>query len=113
MLPDSNRITDNSNYYKFADTGIEKLVDEMVKKGAKKERMVAKIAGGAQMFNFVVESDAVKIGSKNIAAVISKLKELDIPILSSDCGGDFGRNILFYPETGELIVLAAGKSINI
>lgn len=50
MLPDSTVIANNSNKPKFADTGIAMLVDLVVKAGANRARLVAKIAGGAQMF---------------------------------------------------------------
>lgn len=52
MLPDSTAIRNNSNIPKFADTGIEELVRRVVAKGANRTRLVAKIAGGAQMFSF-------------------------------------------------------------
>lgn len=53
MLPDSNAIKSSQmNIAKFADTGIAELVKQMERLGAKRERMVAKIAGGANMFNF-------------------------------------------------------------
>ncbi len=50
MLPDSTKIRNNSNIAKFADTGIVELVNRMVRAGAGRTRMVAKIAGGAKMF---------------------------------------------------------------
>ena len=50
MLPDSTQIRNNSNIAKFADTGITELVHRMTRAGANKGRMVAKIAGGAKMF---------------------------------------------------------------
>ena len=59
MLPDSTQIRNNSNIPKFADTGIEELVRQMSAKGANKSRMVAKIAGGAQMFAFQNKSEMV------------------------------------------------------
>ena len=52
MLPDSTQIKDNSNIPKFADTGIEELVKRIVAAGGNRSRLVAKIAGGAQMFAF-------------------------------------------------------------
>ena len=52
MLPDSTEIKNNSNIPKFADTGIEELIKQIVAKGASRQRLVAKIAGGAQMFAF-------------------------------------------------------------
>ena len=52
MLPDSTIIRNNTNIPKFADTGIEELVKQVVARGANRSRLVAKIAGGAQMFAF-------------------------------------------------------------
>ena len=66
MLPDSKEIKNNSNIYKFADTGIEELVRLMVEKGACRTRLVAKIAGGAQMFAFQNKSDLVRVGERNV-----------------------------------------------
>ncbi len=50
MLPDSTQIRNNANIAKFADTGITELVSRMVRAGASRTRLVAKIAGGAKMF---------------------------------------------------------------
>ena len=50
MLPDSTQIRNNQNIAKFGDTGIAETVSRMEKMGASRSRMVAKIAGGAQMF---------------------------------------------------------------
>ena len=50
MLPDSTKIRNNSNIAKFADTGIVELVRQMEALGVPRRRMVAKIAGGAKMF---------------------------------------------------------------
>ena len=76
MLPDSTQIRNNSNIPKFADTGIEELVKQMVAKGAKQNRMVAKIAGGAQMFAFQNKSEMVRIGERNVEATKRKLSSL-------------------------------------
>lgn len=68
MLPDSTQIRNNSNIPKFADTGITELVKRMTAKGANPSRMVAKIAGGAQMFSFQNKSEMVRIGERNVEA---------------------------------------------
>ena len=49
MLPDSTQFRNNSNTAKYADSGIDELISQMVKLGANRARLVAKIAGGAQM----------------------------------------------------------------
>lgn len=109
MLPDSTAISNNSNIAKFADTGIAELVRLMEKAGAKRSNMVAKIAGGAQMFSFQNKSDLVRVGEKNVVASKAKLKELGIPILAEDTGNSYGRTVIFYPETGDFIIRAVGK----
>ena len=109
MLPDSTAIRNNTNVYKFADTGIEELVKQMEQAGAKRSRMVAKIAGGAQMFAFQNNSDLVRVGERNVEASKKKLKELGINILAEDTGESYGRTVIFYPENGDFIIRAVGK----
>ncbi|MBR6004512.1 MAG: chemotaxis protein CheD [Lachnospiraceae bacterium] len=109
MLPDSTAIRNNTNIYKFADTGITELVRLMEEKGAKRNRMVAKIAGGAQMFSFQNKSELVRVGDRNVEASKKKLKELGIPIIAEDTGDSYGRTVIFYPETGDFVIRAVGK----
>ena len=110
MLPDSTAIRDNSNIPKFADTGIEELVKQVVAQGASRSRLVAKIAGGAQMFAFKSSANnLVKVGERNVEATKKKLAELKIPILAEDTGESYGRTVIFYPETGDFVIRAIGK----
>lgn len=110
MLPDSTAIRENSNIAKFADTGIEELVRQMVAIGASKNRMVAKIAGGAQMFSFNNNADLLRVGERNAEASKKKLSEMGIPLLASDTGLNYGRTVELFCETGEFYIKAVGKS---
>ena len=65
MLPDSTKIRNNSNIAKFADTGIVELVRQMEALGVPRRRMVAKIAGGAKMFE-VAEQRPSEISEKKM-----------------------------------------------
>ena len=109
MLPDSTSIRINSNIPKVADTGIEELIKQVVAKGANRGRLVAKIAGGAQMFAFQSTNDMVRVGERNVAATKKKLAELKIPIIAQDTGKNYGRTVIFYPETGDFVIRAVGK----
>lgn len=109
MLPDSTKISNNENKAKFADTGIDELIIRMKEIGANSKGLIAKIAGGAQMFAFSKNNDMMRIGDRNIEATKAKLKELSIPILAEDTGLNYGRTIEFYPETGELHIKSVGK----
>ena len=110
MLPDSTTIRNNSNIPKFADTVIEELVKQIVRRGADRGRLVAKIAGGAQMFGFQSNSEMVRVGERNVEATKRKLGQLRIPILAEDTGKNFGRTVIFYPETGDFVIRAVGKA---
>ena len=114
MLPDSKSMRNApTNIAKFADTGIEELVRQMEALGAKRSRMVAKIAGGADMFNFQGNSTIGMVGERNAQASKAKLNELKIPILAEDIGANYGRTVIFYPETGEFHIRAVGKSVTV
>ncbi len=109
MLPDSTKILNNENKAKFADTGIDLLISRMIQAGADRRALIAKIAGGAQMFAFGNNSDMMRIGERNVEATKQKLKTLGIPIKAEDTGANYGRTIEFYPETGELLIKSVGK----
>ena len=109
MLPDSTQVRQNQNRAKFADTGIDYLIEMMIAKGAGRARLTAKIAGGAQMFAFNGNSDMLRVGERNVESVKKKLNQLKIPILAEDTGLNFGRTVEFYPETGDFLIKAVGK----
>ncbi len=111
MLPSSEQAKNNSNLAKFADTAIAKLVEDMIKLGARRDKIVAKLAGGAQMFVFNQSSDLMRIGYRNVVASKEKLKLLNIPIISEDTGGNYGRTIELYSEDGRLMIKTIGFGI--
>ncbi|CDQ40091.1 MULTISPECIES: chemotaxis protein CheD [Virgibacillus] len=103
LLPNSKLARQsNANPYKYADTAIESLIHQLVANGARKDYLKAKIAGGAQMFQFSKGSNLMSIGSRNTEAVQTQLSDLHIPIISSDVGGNTGRTIEFDPATSKL-----------
>lgn len=107
MLPSIDQARSKDNKAKFADTGIEYLVEEMVKQGAFKRRLEAKIAGGASMFSF--GNSQMKIGLRNAEMTRKVLKDLNIPIISEDTGDKYGRTIELDPCNGVLHVRSALK----
>jgi chemotaxis protein CheD len=109
MLPDSNLARANDNKAKFANTAVPILIEEMLKLGAIKSRIVAKIAGGAQMFSFPGATDIMKIGDRNAEAVKVALKQANIRILAEETGGNFGRTIEMELETGKLYIRTIDK----
>ncbi len=111
MLPNSNGFTNQSNPLKFADKAIPSLVDGMVKKGANKKFLKAKIAGGASMFSFGDKSPISDIGNRNGISVKEVLSKLGIPILSEDLGGSSGRTMIIEALDGKVFIRTVGKGM--
>lgn len=111
MLPDSTQFKNNTNPMKFADTAIPILIEKMEKEGCRKRNLIAKIAGGASMFNFSDKSMISDIGKRNSEAVKKALKCESVPIISEEIGGNKGRTMIFYSNDGKVILKVVGKGI--
>ena len=109
MLPDSTVIKNNTCVEKFVDSGLDELVKRMVRAGANKARLEAKLAGGAQMFAFQRNSDLVKVGERNAEAARKKLRAMHIRLLAEYTGLNYGLTVIYYPETGIYVIKAVGK----
>lgn len=111
MLPDSTQIKNNENKAKFADTALDVLLQEMQDVGARKNRLTAKIAGGAHMFEFKNMNDVMCIGARNVAAVLRVLEQRNIPVIAQDTGENYGRTIELNTQNGILRVKTIGHGI--
>lgn len=111
MLPDSTQFKNVTNPMKFADSAIPILVEKMQKQGCKKQNIIAKIAGGASMFNFSDKSIISDIGKRNSEAVKKALNDVGIPIVAEDTGGNKGRTMILEASTGKVTLKIVGKGI--
>ena len=93
MLPDSKQARASDNPAKFADTGLPLMLNDVIKAGASKSRLVAKIAGGAQMFAFANATDIMRVGARNAEAVKRILQGMGIKVVAEDTGGTYGRTV--------------------
>ncbi|MHC1610228.1 MAG: chemotaxis protein CheD [Candidatus Methanospirareceae archaeon] len=100
MLPDSKGVT-VEGCCKYADTAVPSLLKEMSQDNARKDRIVAKVAGGASIFSAM---DTMRIGEKNATAVKEALKREGIKLVAEDTGGNYARTVTLDTCTGELIV---------
>lgn len=113
MLPDSTKVRNNSNIAKFADTGIDELLRRVIAAGANKGRLIAKIAGGARMFEVSGLSDVGNIGARNAEAAKAKLKELGIRLVAEDTGLNYGRTVELHCDNGDYYIKSVGKPVKI
>lgn len=88
---------------KYAETAIDALLEDMIKHGARKSKIIAKFAGGANVFKHI-NLDILKVGSRNAISVEETLNQKKIPILAKDVGGEVGRSVMFNPLDGSMIV---------
>lgn len=108
MLPDSEQFSNITNPLKFADLAVPILVEKMLGQGAQKRNLIAKIAGGASMFNFSDKSMNMDIGARNGIAVINVLNKLQIPVIAKDIGGNKGRTMILDASNGEVQIRTVG-----
>lgn len=105
MLPTSKQA--GASLKKYADTAIPLLIKELRDNGAGK--LIAKLVGGAMMFNLSENSMMGEIGKNNVIRSREMLESLGIPIVAEDTGGNYGRTIDFYLETGDVKVKSIGR----
>lgn len=111
MLPNFPENNRNENKYRFADTCIPQMLDQMERMGVLRRRIVAKIAGGAKMFEVSGDSSFGNIGARNVVAVKNSLQEFRIPILAEDTGLNYGRTVYFYTEDGKMVVKSFSNGV--
>ena len=93
---------------KYADTGIRETLRLMESKGASRNRITAKIAGGAKMFE-TGNNSLGNIGQRNIESVRLNLKKEGIRLLKEDVGGTVARTLLFDVNSGLGCVRSYGR----
>ncbi|ADM69746.1 chemotaxis protein CheD [Paenibacillus sp. SEL3] len=112
MLPSSDIAREGQlNIAKYADTALPELFERMLKLGAERRRLIAKMAGGAQMFAFAGSGDTMRIGPRNVESCKEMLVDLGIPLIAEDTGGNYGRTIELDSETGVLNIRSVQKGV--
>jgi chemotaxis protein CheD len=96
LLPD-----DDTNSLKTPRGAITNAVSRMVRIGAQKEHITAKVIGGSKMFE---EFERHAIGYRNVMQARKVLAKLNIPIIAEDVFGNWGRSIFFDVQSGEVKV---------
>ncbi len=100
VLPRSNGTVRSA---KYADQAVGMMIEAMERLGAKKGNLIAKMAGGAQIFKHMTH-DNLRIGERNIEVIREQLSDFGIKLISEDTGGTTGRSLYFYVIDGRLLV---------
>ena len=107
MLPDSRFRSParEFNPYMFADTGFYALLRGVEQAGAKRQRLVAKLAGGANMLGGTAIFD---IGGRNAEALLGYCRLERIPVAATSLGGTVGRSMELMLSDGTVRVRLLG-----
>lgn len=93
LLPDN--VGHASNSASIGVNAMELLINAMIKIGANRSQLQAKVFGGSCMVKGLSS-----IGARNVEFVNEFLKAENIPMIGGDTGGDEGRRIQFWPHSG-------------
>lgn len=105
MLPMQTNYSDNwgsskvNNSARYGNWAMEHLINEIIKRGGKKEHFEIKIIGGGRVLDTLTD-----IGKNNIRFVLDYLKQEGLPITKQDVGDIFPRKVLYFPGTGRVLV---------
>lgn len=97
LLPRSNGNADAGAGERYGDTAMEVLINDLLKRGAKRNHFEAKVFGGARVLS---GATMLAIGDNNVAFVTEFLNREGIPVVSKDVGGNRSRRIHYQPSTG-------------
>lgn len=96
LLPErSNGAGADDAAMRYGAYSMEVLINDLMKRGARRDHLVAKLFGGAKMFDTLVD-----VGAANAAFAKRFLDDEGIPVVSSSLGGRSARRIEFWPKTG-------------
>ena len=102
MLPDGggdgSPVSASARYGTYA---MEILINDLLKAGAKRENLEAKVFGGGAVLKGFT---AINVGERNAAFVLSFLKTEKIRVMAEDLNDIHPRKVYFFPRTGKVLV---------
>jgi chemotaxis protein CheD len=104
MLPDSGGDGSNpliSASARYGTYAMELLINELLKSGARRENLEAKVFGGGNVLRGLT---ALNVGERNAAFVRAYLKAEGIRVLAEDLNDIFPRKVYFFPRSGRVLV---------
>lgn len=99
MLPDGN-VGDGAPA-RYGSYAMELLINELLKRGASRRRLEAKVFGGANVLKGFTSNP---VGTRNAEFVLAYLQAEQIPVVAEDLRGIHPRKVWFFPETGRVMV---------
>ncbi|RZT09615.1 chemotaxis protein CheD [Duganella sp. CF402] len=111
MLPDGGGDTGSpvSASARYGTYAMEILINDLLKAGAKRENLEAKVFGGGAVLKGFT---AINVGERNAAFVLNFLKVEKIRVVAEDLNDIYPRKVYFFPRTGKVLVKKLMQSHN-
>jgi len=97
------------NPFMFVDTGVPRLFLDCYKEGAKKERLIVKVAGGANV-NGNMRDDYFQIGKRNFVMLRNLLWKNGVLLKAHDVAGTLSRTMTLEIGSGEVTIRSNGQT---
>ena len=107
MLPSTRKVEDIvfNQDARYGINAMEMMINEMMKKGARRENLAAKVFGGGK----VMANELTNVAQSNVEFVLSYLNMENITIKAKDLGGTQGRKVYFFPDTFDIYLKKIGE----
>ena len=99
MLPNQGSEVLPGDALRYGGYAVERLINELVKYGARRERLEIKIFGGGKVIAGMGD-----IGRKNIDFVHEYFATEQLPVAAEDVGGGFARKVRYFAASGRVLV---------
>ncbi len=103
--PGRTKLTPASDAMRYGAYSMELLINGLLREGAARHRLRAKLFGGARMLKGLTD-----VGDSNAAFAERFMREEGIPVVGGSLRGDRGRRIQFWPGSGRAQQLQFGTS---
>lgn len=101
MLPDEGGRDILGSSARYGTYAMEVLINHLLKLGARRNRLEAKVFGGGAVLTSLSSSN---VGARNAEFVLDYLKTENIPIVAKDLMESYPRKVYYFPQTGRVLV---------
>jgi len=102
LLPGDSTIGIESGDSRYGINAMELLINQMMKLGANRYKLTAKVFGGASIMSAI--SSEFCMGMRNIEFVVNFLLIEKIPIINYNFGGIDSRRIYYHTDTSDVLL---------
>lgn len=101
MLPDDGGRDTVGTSARYGTYAMEVLINHLLKLGARRQRLEAKVFGGGAVLASLASSN---VGARNAEFVLNYLKTEKIPVVAKDLLDSYPRKVYYFPESGRVLV---------